>query len=233
MDAVHPDDVQAVRTGVAGVLFAGRALEFEVRYRRHDGAWRWHLERGEPLRNSSGGAITGWVGTSVDVHEQRQHAERAAHLLRLEQRLREVPTAREAATAACEVLCAALQSDFAGIGELTDDGEHIAVRSQWHAGGSPTATGHQWPTGTALEYVSMLRAGEAVCADDGQSDVLPAAAAANEAWPGAPGACALLQVPLVRQGALRAVLFVGCGQPRRWDEGVLALARDTLERAHG
>jgi PAS domain S-box-containing protein len=44
--------------------------EIEVRYRRRDGAYRWYVARAEPLRSETG-AITGWFGTSTDIHDRR------------------------------------------------------------------------------------------------------------------------------------------------------------------
>lgn len=37
-----------------------------MRYRRRDGAYRWHLARTEPI-HAADGSLSGWVGTASDV----------------------------------------------------------------------------------------------------------------------------------------------------------------------
>ena len=67
---VHPDDVEAVRERWAASLVSGTTYEVEMRIRRADGAWRWHLSRALPIHDAEG-RITRWVGTNTDIHEQK------------------------------------------------------------------------------------------------------------------------------------------------------------------
>jgi signal transduction histidine kinase len=46
------------------------AYEVECRYRRHDGEYRWHIARAEPIKNESGELLY-WLGTSTDIHDQK------------------------------------------------------------------------------------------------------------------------------------------------------------------
>lgn len=54
---------------------APRELECEVRLRRHDGAYRWHLVRTVPLVDADGAAFK-WIATGTDI-EERKAAEMA------------------------------------------------------------------------------------------------------------------------------------------------------------
>src|SRR6202167_6752730 len=45
----------------------------ESRYRRSDGQYRWHLDRGVPLRDEDGNIVK-WYGVATDI-EDRKHAE--------------------------------------------------------------------------------------------------------------------------------------------------------------
>ncbi len=77
--ALHPDDVDAlVRDWSAAV---GKAEPFETQYRlrRHDGVYRWFLNRAIPVRDASG-AIAVWIGTATDIDE-RKRAEDALHVM--------------------------------------------------------------------------------------------------------------------------------------------------------
>ena len=79
IEAVHPDD----RARTAAVWADARAREvsydIEIRYRRHDGAYRWYLARAEPLRDA-GGTVTAWFGTSTDIHDRRLAEDRLREL---------------------------------------------------------------------------------------------------------------------------------------------------------
>jgi len=71
MDVLHPDDrARAARTWYACVR-TGNAYEAEYRYRRHDGAYRWHLCRGLPLRDAAG-KVTAWYGVCADIEDYKR-----------------------------------------------------------------------------------------------------------------------------------------------------------------
>ena len=64
---VHPDDVAAVRQARRHGLSTGRAYESELRFRRQDGVYRWHLLRTVPMCDADGRIIQ-WFGTATDIH---------------------------------------------------------------------------------------------------------------------------------------------------------------------
>jgi len=72
----HPEDRD--RTGIlwAAMIREKTATEGEIRLRRHDGVYRWHLWRAQPQTDEATGEIVRWVGTSTDVHDQKITSER-------------------------------------------------------------------------------------------------------------------------------------------------------------
>ena len=48
----------------------GDTYEVELRYRRHDGEYRWYLARAEPLLDADG-QIVEWFGASTDIHDRK------------------------------------------------------------------------------------------------------------------------------------------------------------------
>lgn len=68
---VHVDDLGAVEARWAESLASGLAFEVEERFLRGDGSYRWHLARAMPVRDD-GGKIIRWVGTCVDIDDQKQ-----------------------------------------------------------------------------------------------------------------------------------------------------------------
>jgi two-component system cell cycle sensor histidine kinase/response regulator CckA len=67
----HPDDLPEVSARWAQAGERREQFEMELRYRRHDGEYRWMLARVVPIEDS-GGSLEGWVGTSVDIHQLRE-----------------------------------------------------------------------------------------------------------------------------------------------------------------
>lgn len=76
---LHPDDVGSVLAYWNRSYAEGTLIEQEVRLRRHDGTFRWHLSRAEPMRNESGD-ITMWVGSSTDIQEVKANMEKKLEL---------------------------------------------------------------------------------------------------------------------------------------------------------
>nr|WP_315597385.1 ATP-binding protein [uncultured Cupriavidus sp.] len=75
--AIHPDDFNRNIDGWTDAVAAGREYEIEYRLRRmSDGAYRWHLERGSPLRDMNG-KIVKWLASCTDIEDLKQAQESA------------------------------------------------------------------------------------------------------------------------------------------------------------
>lgn len=70
VDALHPDDRARTQEAWRNARRLGIPYEIEMRYRRRDGVYRWYVARAAPLRDETG-SITGWFGTSTDIHENK------------------------------------------------------------------------------------------------------------------------------------------------------------------
>jgi PAS domain S-box-containing protein len=79
--AIHPEDRHAVLDIWNRAVDRSEDYEIEFRLRRADGAYRWFLARGRPIRDDSG-KITGWLGIALDI-EERRTAEEEAHAANL------------------------------------------------------------------------------------------------------------------------------------------------------
>ncbi len=71
---IHPDDQADRAPRWLDSLTRGATHEIEQRLRRADGEYRWHLVRGQPVRDDSG-KIIHWVGTLTDIEDQRRYRE--------------------------------------------------------------------------------------------------------------------------------------------------------------
>lgn len=65
---IHPDDQKDNVRLWKHSIDTGESFQFEHRFRRADGQYRWHLSRAVPLMDSEGNIIK-WVGSNTDIHE--------------------------------------------------------------------------------------------------------------------------------------------------------------------
>ena len=74
LDAVHPDDREAMALSWALAVKAGKVFECEQRLRRSDGVYRQMAARAVPIANPDG-SVREWVGVHDDVSAQRKAEE--------------------------------------------------------------------------------------------------------------------------------------------------------------
>ncbi len=80
IDTHHPDEVDRVTTGYRQCVAEGRDWEDTFRLRGADGRYRWFLTRASPARNEAG-EIVWWIGTNIDITEERERSEQIRLLL--------------------------------------------------------------------------------------------------------------------------------------------------------
>lgn len=66
----HPEDLPASLKAWYLCLATGDPFRCEVRFKRHDGAWRWFQGGAMPLRDADG-RILKWFGSYTDIHDVR------------------------------------------------------------------------------------------------------------------------------------------------------------------
>jgi PAS domain S-box-containing protein len=70
-EGVHPDDLE-YRLATYRLAFDARQdFEMDYRLRRHDGEYRWILERGAPVHAHSG-QFLGYIGGCIDITERKR-----------------------------------------------------------------------------------------------------------------------------------------------------------------
>ena len=86
--AIHPDDLDRHDRKWRASIESGEPHESEVRFRRADGQYRWHLDRGLPLRDENGKIIK-WYGVVTDIEDRKRVEEalrRSEHYLQERER---------------------------------------------------------------------------------------------------------------------------------------------------
>lgn len=73
---VHPDDKARYQALWAASIASGAPLDAEIRVRRHDGEYRWHLVRARRPQGDADDTL--WIGSSIDIEEQKRASEALA-----------------------------------------------------------------------------------------------------------------------------------------------------------
>ena len=68
---VHPDDVDEHVRVWKHAIATGEYSEWENRYRRADGVYRWHLSRAHAMRNAEG-EVQMWIGSNTDIDDMKR-----------------------------------------------------------------------------------------------------------------------------------------------------------------
>jgi len=88
----HPDDSERVKACWLRASASGSAYDVEVRVRKHDGSYRWHLARYNPVRDDKGQVIR-WYVAGTDIEDRMRAEEKLQQenvaLKRAEQKIRE------------------------------------------------------------------------------------------------------------------------------------------------
>ncbi len=180
----------------------------------------------QPLTDSTG-AVTGIFTEGVDATERVQAEIRREALVRLTDTLRSATDRTAIGYAAAEVLGEVLGVSRVGYGTIDPLAETLHVDRDWIAPGVDSLAGitHLRDYGS---FIDSLKNDEFIVIDDVREDARTApAAAALEAR----SARAFVNVPVVEQGQLVAVLYVNNATVRDWSAEDLAFIREVTERA--
>ena len=79
VEGIHPDDRQRCVDPIQSSLKARQPFEMDYRLRRADGVYRWILSHGVP-RFSDDGQLEGYVGSCLDISEQKAADEVSSRL---------------------------------------------------------------------------------------------------------------------------------------------------------
>jgi PAS domain S-box-containing protein len=176
------------------------------------------------------GRVAGILNQANEVTKTVTAERRLSFQIKVADRLRGLDDPEAVKRAATELLGDYLGAARVGYAEI-DEGEGVArVRSDWTRDPKvPSLAGQHAPLSTfGEEAVAYLRGGEVLAIPDIRA--LPGAKPeVTAAWEAA-GVRSLITVPLVREGEMKALLYVHEPRPRAWKRSDAAMARDLAER---
>ena len=181
----------------------------------------------QPVRARSGG-VSGVLVLGSDVTERVLGELRRDALARLTDELRELRTPEDITWCAARILGETLGVSRAGFGLIGAAGDTVHIDRDWCADGVESLAG-------AIDlrqfgnFVDELRANRPVVVRDAFAD--PRTLDAAESLT-ALSASAFVDLPVVEDDQLVALIFVNAIGPRDWSPQDLALMREVAERTH-
>ena len=189
--------------------------------------WNCHLV---PILDEAG-RVAGILNQANEVTKTVALERRLSFQVSLADRLRGIHDPEEAKQAAVELLGSYLGAARVGWAEI-DEAQGLAfVQRDWTRDPAVASLAGQR---TAIESfgeeaLALFRAGELLAIPDIRQ--LPLGSADRTAAWEAAGVRALITVPMVRDGGLKALLYVHEPKPRSWKKSDAAIARDVAERS--
>ena len=163
-----------------------------------------------------------------NINGRMRGQRREAALLELSERLRELRDAAEIAHAAAEIVGRTLGGSRAGFAVVNADDGWAMIARDWCAPGVSSIAGpHYLPDFGEAFHGSLLK-GDVISVADVALD--PLTARHLDCFE-AIGVAALLNLPVIENGVLSAVLFVHQDRPRTWHEREVELLREVADRA--
>jgi PAS domain S-box-containing protein len=159
----------------------------------------------------------------------RWSEKRHSFLLGLYDRLRDLADPKAVMEATARTLGEFLGINRVGYGEIDPTQEFVLVEQDWNDGTIGTvASSHQMRSfGSAI--IDELKQGRTLHIDDVAADPRTNGAEARASFR-AIRTCAVLAVPLVKAGRMRAMLYLHHAEPHRWSDQEIALAEEVAER---
>jgi PAS domain S-box-containing protein len=174
------------------------------------------------------GRVVGVLAQANDVTKTVTVERRLSYLIGLADRLRLLSDPEEVKAAATAHLGQYLGAARVGYADVSETDRQVRVGRDWTRGADiASLAGQGAPLATfGEEALTFLRAGEVVVIPDLETLNRPA----NSGFLTGLGVRSLITVPLVRDGGLKALLYIHEPQPRAWTRAEAAIARDTAER---
>lgn len=206
-NVVHKEDRALIKDAYAEAIRRGTSWEAEMRLRRKDGEYRWHLSRLVPIRDASG-QIQRWFGASADIHAQKTKEQFLDFLVRLSEASRWLETPEEIVLTSVSMLGQHLAASRVAYEEVSEGGDRLSVRFEYLDGVESSQGEFAL---SAEDYEPLCEGKTVVSRGDG----------------------AFIRAPIVRAGRLLSALRVEQAGGRDWTDDDIRLTEMVTERLWG
>ncbi|HVG48509.1 MAG TPA: GAF domain-containing protein, partial [Rubellimicrobium sp.] len=172
------------------------------------------------------------MGVFAQAHETTERVlgeRRSQFVLNLSDRLRALSDPRAIIDTAQEALGRYLHANRVGYGEVEETARYFTTERNWTDGTIPSREGTHDLAGFGPEVLAALRAGVPLLIQDAATDPRTSSPEALAAFD-AIDTRAVITASLVKEGQMRAALYVHAREPRPWTERDSELVTEVAER---
>ncbi|MBY0336667.1 MAG: PAS domain S-box protein [Acetobacteraceae bacterium] len=221
---VEPQMRQVMETGEGFATF-DQMLPMVRGGRTQETYWNYSFT---PIRDGAG-QVGGIFNQGHEVTERVVRGRRDRFLFDLGDRLRTLSDPGEIIATAQEALGRYLGANRAGYGEVDDTARWLTTGRNWTDDRGPAREGVWDLTGFGSAVIAALRAGQPVVIEDVLLDRRTQAPGVVDAYRQIE-VRSVVAVPLVKNGRLRAALYVHSREPRPWGNEDAELVAEVAER---
>ncbi|HYD67129.1 PAS domain S-box protein [Azospirillum sp.] len=218
-----PEHMAASWRAFTELTTTGRATPYEKEYFRKDGSRWWGLFAPRLLADGEA------VEFILDITGRKREEHRQTYRLTLTEQLRDLADPHAMIAAATTTLGAFLQAAQAGYGEVDAAQAHVTVHHDWNDGRVPSVAGTWRMDDFGPAFIAEMKRGETIVIPDVRADARTRAPEVVAAYDGI-ATRSILDVPLVKDGRMVAVLFVHHPEPRAWTPAEVEIVEETCER---
>ncbi len=204
---------------------AGERVSSE-QYVPYDKAGARHTRTELIPRRDASGAVDGYYAMIQDITDRKQAELRQMALIELSDALRDLTDSAEIAHASARILAKALNVTRAGYGVMDVEAETITIDRDYN-GPEVISIAGVLQFRDFGSYIEDLKRGETVIIADAATD--PRTRDTAQALAGI-GVASFVNMPLMEQGRVVALVFVNHVGPRVWSPGDIDLMREVAER---
>ena len=222
---LHPDDLAATTAAFAAALDPAVRAPYDVEFRtvgQDDGTIRWVSARGMGLFVDD--QCVRAIGSVIDISRRHRDLARQQFLLGVSDTMRRLTDPAAILAGATIALGREIGASRVGFGRVSEDDATIDVKTLY-VDRAVAVDGLFVLDDFGVELVARNRRGETIVVADVTLDPQ-----LDQATWAAAGIRAIVSVPLIREGRLRATVFANRRQPGPWPEEDVALIEAVAER---
>lgn len=226
LSVLHPEDRSSMEWKVKQLPRTLEPLTAEYRIARGDGSVRWLQMRGQSIAGTQGKPLRTVIVT-LDITPSKENEVRERFLLGLSDQIRDLARPDDILITVAEALGKHLGVTRVGYGEIDHATMMLTTLVDWHAEGMPYMVGRHPLTPFGPFVCEEMRAGRMIVIADAMAD--PRVADNVDVFI-ALQTIGNITVSLVKEGELRAALYVHHLVKRPWTQSEIELCRDVAER---
>jgi PAS domain S-box-containing protein len=223
-DVVYPQLARVLETG-EGFSTYDQMLPMVRGGVRRETYWNYSFT---PIRGEDG-SISGVFNQGHETTDRVLGERRNRFLLDLSDKLRSLADPRKVIEVAQEALGRHLGANRVGYGEVEETARYFTTERNWTDGSVPSREGTHDLAGFGPDVLAALRAGIPLLISDAARDPRTSAPESLAAFD-AIDTRAVITASLVKEGRMRAALYVHAREPRPWGEHDAELVTEVAER---